>query len=54
MKGLEKLEISFPSELLERMDRVGELLGVEREELVRCAVRRFVDRFVDNDIKVRL
>jgi len=33
-------------ELVERMDYIVELLGLgSREELVRCAVRRYVDKY---------
>jgi metal-responsive CopG/Arc/MetJ family transcriptional regulator len=43
---LEKLEINLTPELVERMDVVVELLDLgSREELVRCAIRRYVDRY---------
>ena len=47
--GEEKIEIDVPRELLEKMERVRYLLGVEIEDLVRCAVRRFLDRFENLD-----
>ena len=43
---MEKLEIHLTPELVERMDVVIELLGLGgREELVRCAIRRYVDEY---------
>ena len=43
---MEKLEISLTPELVERMDEVVELLDLgSREELVRCAIHRYVDRY---------
>ena len=43
---MEKLEVSLTPELVERMDDVVELLDLgSREELVRCAIRRYVDRY---------
>jgi len=43
---MEKLEIPLTPELVERMDVVVELLDLgSREELVRCAIRRYVDRY---------
>lgn len=43
---MEKLEIHLTPELVERMDDVVELLDLgSREELVRCAIRRYVDRY---------
>ena len=42
----EKLEVTLPPELVERMDEVVELLGLgSREELVLCAIRRYVDNY---------
>jgi len=42
----ETLEIYLAPELVERMDEVVELLDLgSREELVRCAIRRYVDRY---------
>jgi len=40
-------ELSLESpELVEKMDYVVELIGYDsREELVRCAVRRYVDKY---------
>jgi len=44
---MEKLEVSLAPELVERMDEVVELLDLgSREELVRYAVRRYVDRYL--------
>lgn len=41
-----KLEIQLNPELVERMDEVVELLGLESiEELVRCAISRYVDMY---------
>ena len=43
---MEKLEIHLTPELVERMDVVVELLDLgSREELVRCAIRRYVDQY---------
>jgi len=43
---MEKLEITLTPELVERMDDVVELLDLgSREELVQCAIRRYVDRY---------
>ena len=43
---MERLEIQLTSELVERMDDVVELLDLgSREELVRCAIRRYVDMY---------
>ena len=43
---MEKLEIQLTPELVERMDEAIELIGFDsREELVRCAIRRHVDRY---------
>ncbi len=45
VESLSKLEISFTSEVAERLDEVVELLGYgSGEELVRCVMRRFLDR----------
>ena len=42
---MSRLEMSFTSEVAERLDEVVELLGYGgREELVRCVVRRFLDQ----------
>ena len=42
----EKLELTLTPELVERMDEVVELLGLgSREELVLCAIRRYVDNY---------
>jgi len=42
----EKLEITLTPELAERMDYVVELLDfVSRENLVLCAIRRYVDQY---------
>lgn len=44
--GEEKLEISLPAELVERIDKICKLLGFRsREEVVVVAVRRLVDRY---------
>lgn len=41
-----KLPVPLDPELIERIDKVVELLGLNsREELVRCAIRRFVDKY---------
>jgi metal-responsive CopG/Arc/MetJ family transcriptional regulator len=43
---MEKLEIHLTPELVEKVDVVVELLGLSgREELVRCAIRRYVDEY---------
>lgn len=43
---MEKLEILLTPELVERIDAVVELLDLgSREELVRCAIRRYVDGY---------
>ena len=43
---MDKLEITLNPELVDRMDDVVELLDLgNREEPVRCAVRRYVDRY---------
>ena len=43
---MEKLEISLTPELMERIDEAVELLDFNsREELARCSIRRFVDRY---------
>ena len=43
---MEKLEIHLAPELVERMDEVFDLLDLgSREELIRCTVRRYVDRY---------
>jgi len=43
---LEKLEISLTPKLMERIDEVVELLDFKsREELIRCAILRFVDKY---------
>jgi metal-responsive CopG/Arc/MetJ family transcriptional regulator len=43
----ETLEIHLTPELVERMDDVVELLDLDsKEDLVRCAIRRYVDRYV--------
>lgn len=47
-----KLSVSLSLELIERIDKVVELLDFNnREELIRCAILRFVDRY-PADIKV--
>ena len=44
---MEKLEINLTPELVERMDDVVDLLGLDsKEELVRRAIPRYVDRYV--------
>ena len=44
-----KLEISLTPELVERMDDLVELLDLgSREELVLCAIRRYVDSVLYN------
>ena len=46
VKRWKKLEISLDPELLKRIDEVVELLGYNsKEELIRCAVLRFVDKY---------
>jgi len=43
----EVLEIHLPSELVERMDEVVEFLDFgSKEDLIRCAIRRYVDRYL--------
>jgi len=43
---LEKLEISLTPELMKRIDEAVELLDYNsREELARCAILRFVDKY---------
>ena len=43
----ETLEIHLTPELVKRMDDVVDLLDLDsKEELVRCAIRRYVDRYV--------
>ena len=40
------MEISLPPELMKRIDEAIELLGYNsREELARCAISRFVDKY---------
>ena len=42
----EKMEFELPRDLLERLDRMVELIGFkDRKELVTSSVRRFLDRF---------
>ena len=44
---MEKLEINLTPERVERMDDVVDLLDLDsKEELVRCAIRRYVDRYI--------
>ena len=51
---LEKLEISLSPELLERIDDVVELLDYKtREELIRCSVRRYVDKYPTSEPRAR-
>ena len=46
---MEKLEISLTSELVEKLDNVVELLDLDsREELIQCAIRRYVDKYFLN------
>ncbi len=41
-----KLEIDLDSELVEKMDEVVELIDLgSKEELARCAIRRYVDQY---------
>jgi len=48
------LEISLDPELLKRIDEVVELLGYNsKEELIRCAVLRFVDKYPTPELKAR-
>lgn len=43
---MEKLEISLTSEIVEKLDNVVELLDLDsREELIQCAIRRYVDKY---------
>jgi len=43
---VDKLEINLTPELVERMDVIVELLDLgSKEELIRCAIRRYVDRY---------
>jgi len=45
--------VPLDPELVERMDKVVELLELNsREELIRCAIRRFVDKYQSPYIKV--
>jgi len=40
------MEFELPSDLLERIDRMVELIGFnDRKELITSSVRRFLDRF---------
>jgi len=39
-----KLVLELPDDLVEKIDRVGKLYGVNRKELVLSSVRRDVDR----------
>ena len=49
-----KFPVPLDPELLERIDKVVELLGLNsREELIRCAIRRFVDKYQSPYIKVQ-
>lgn len=51
---MEKLEIPIDPELIKRIDEVVELLGIDnREELICCAIRRFVDKYHQPYIKAR-
>jgi len=46
---MEKLEIHLTPELVERMDDIVDLLDLgSREELVLCAIRRYVDSVLYN------
>jgi len=48
----EKLEVTLTPELAERMDHIVELLDLgSRENLVLCAIRRFLDRYPTLAIK---
>lgn len=40
------MELELPSDLLEKIDKMVELIGFkDRKELVASSIRRFVDRF---------
>ena len=40
------MELELPSDLLEKMDRMVDLIGFkDRKELVTSSIRRFLDRF---------
>ena len=46
---MKKLELSLTPELSERIDDAVELLGYDsREELVRCIILRFLDKYASN------
>ena len=43
---MKKLEISLDPEVVKRIDDVVELLGFNsREELIQCAIQRFIDKY---------
>jgi len=49
VEPLKKLELSLTPELSERIDDAVELLGYDsREELVRCIILRFLDKYASN------
>lgn len=51
---MEKLEIPIDPELMKRIDEVVELLGYNsREELIQCAIRRYIDKYHSPYIKAR-
>ena len=44
---VKKMDFETPSDLLEKMDRMVELIGFkDRKELVTSSVRRFLDSFI--------
>ena len=50
---MEKLEILIDPELMKRIDEVVELLDLNnREELIRCAIRRYTDKYHSPSIKI--
>jgi len=49
-----ELEIALPTEIVDRIDEILEVLGFQsREEFVVAAVRRLVDRYTSLSVRAR-
>lgn len=48
-KDQDKLQIYFPNSIIKRLEEIGEDIGLKRTDVVKIAVKKYVDEYKTND-----
>ena len=45
VKDQEKLQIYFPNSTIQRLEEIGEDIGIKRTDVVKIAVKKYIDEY---------